>query len=31
MFPEIARKPMESRNLAPCGILLKVCYVSTVA
>lgn len=31
MFLEIARRPMESRNLVPYGILLKVCYVSTVA
>ena len=31
MFLEIARRPMESRNLVPYGILLKICYVSTVA
>jgi len=31
MFLEIARRPMESRNLVPYGILLKVCYVATVA
>jgi hypothetical protein len=31
MFLEIARKPRESLNLIPYGILLKVCYVSTVA
>ncbi|MGD1031558.1 MAG: hypothetical protein ABSA05_10490 [Opitutaceae bacterium] len=31
MFLEIARKPVESRNLVPYGILLKICYVATVA
>jgi hypothetical protein len=30
MFLEIARKPLESRNLVTYGILLKVCYVGTV-
>ncbi len=30
MFLEIARRPRESRNLVTYGILLKVCYVSTV-
>jgi hypothetical protein len=30
MFLEIARRPLESRNLIPYGILLKVCYVATV-
>jgi hypothetical protein len=30
MFLEIARKPLESRNLVTYGILLKACYVATV-
>jgi hypothetical protein len=30
MFLEIARRPLESRNLVTYGILLKVCYVGTV-
>ena len=31
MFLEIARRPEQSLNLVTYGILLKVCYVSTVA
>jgi hypothetical protein len=31
MFLEIARRPVENRNLVPYGILLKICYVATVA
>lgn len=31
MFLMIALRPVENRNLVPYGILLKVCYVSTVA
>ena len=31
MFLEIARRPLDSLNLIPYGILLKVCYVATVA
>lgn len=31
MFLAIALRPVENRNLIPYGILLKVCYVGTVA
>jgi hypothetical protein len=31
LFLQIARKPVENRNLVPFGILLKTCYVATVA
>ena len=31
MFLMIALRPVENRNLVPFGVLLKVCYVSTVA
>ena len=31
MFLEIARRPVENRNLVPYGILLKFCYIATVA
>jgi len=31
MFLTIARNPVENRNLVIFGVLLKVCYVSTVA
>jgi hypothetical protein len=31
MFLRIALRPVENRNLVPYGILLKICYVTTVA
>jgi hypothetical protein len=31
MFFQIARDPVENRGLVPYGILLKICYVATVA
>ncbi|HWA24261.1 MAG TPA: hypothetical protein VG734_01205 [Lacunisphaera sp.] len=31
MFLMIALRPVENRNLVPYGIMLKVCYVGTVA
>lgn len=30
MFLQIARKPVENRHLVVYGVLLKICYVSTV-
>jgi len=31
MFLRIALSPVENRNLVPYGVLLKICYVATVA